>query len=791
MVALLLLLPSMELGASAGPRLRCQSIGPGFTEVIVGATDREMPISIKSELSQTALILGGELLPKGPAVPDVIDMDYVGGTTSRDRHLLKKEPRNSYSINMLKLEFVPAAGDKLMLKLSAPPPLADKQASLADNTTVIDSGGGKAEACGAKNALVKDVPAKSGAEASDESILKKDLAAAEAPAAGTVDSDKAKATSLLGAKACGVKNDVEDISVAKSGTEDVLKKEPAAEKAPDAGAVDSDKAKAMFAAHAPSAVFWSKFTRPTGPNGAVEGALKKDIPAAESGAEASVDETGAIKNAALKPATKVATALKPAAVCGEPLPSIKEFPEPAQAASALLLRRGDAGWNVSTKEFPEEKPAPAASAAFCAGEPDWIVSNSRNKTERKGEVKSTKVSNKYDLLEDVETNVKAEIDEDEDEKAGKEKGAEKDSSFESVSPESVGGNGKAPRGSTTDSGATVNPKTTTTATPKGSVSAFGWLSWPKLCWHNVLCTVFICLIASGGAFAYFSHDSDSLLPSIVVPDATALPTETERGPLFAPFNPAPGPVVPDVVEDPNWLPSTSTLVALNGNKQVEVKCRLVHMPKLISPSLPDPLHIYRSSRICYPNNGKKNPLHIFAHGNFGGGPMGSAYHGIQHDIASRGFVVSMYLSCAIDQLSCDNGNGSFLEILKSVSFLETHSGWWDDRIDFSAGYSASGHSTGGRAVLMLAALVDNPTKYLATTKYASMITKEQRKSIQKFQAIVGDHPDPVYLPSKNPDLENFVVDKTPTMIVTGFPSRDLEIEIVAMERKLVIASETE
>ena len=30
-------------------------------------------------------------------------------------------------INMLKLELVPAAGDKLVLKLSPPPPLADKQ----------------------------------------------------------------------------------------------------------------------------------------------------------------------------------------------------------------------------------------------------------------------------------------------------------------------------------------------------------------------------------------------------------------------------------------------------------------------------------------------------------------------------------------------------------------------------------------------------------------------------------------------------------------------------------------
>ena len=128
--------------------------------------------------------------------------------------------------------------------------------------------------------------------------------------------------------------------MAKSGTEDVLKKDPAAEKAPDAGAVDSDKAKAMFATHAPSppAVFWSKFTRPTGPptapTGAVKGALKKDIPAAESGAEACVDETGAIKNDPV-PATKVATALKPAAAGGETVPSIKEFPEeePAPAVS--------------------------------------------------------------------------------------------------------------------------------------------------------------------------------------------------------------------------------------------------------------------------------------------------------------------------------------------------------------------------------------------------------------------------------------------------------------------------
>ena len=129
-------------------------------------------------------------------------------------------------------------------------------------------------------------------------------------------------------QACGVNN--VNITVAKSATEDVLKKDPAAEKAPDAGAFDSDKAKAMFAAHAP-AVFWSKFERPT-----VVGALKKA--AAKSGAEASVDETGVIKNdPALKPVIKIDTALKQAAVCGETLPAVKEPPEeePAPAASAF------------------------------------------------------------------------------------------------------------------------------------------------------------------------------------------------------------------------------------------------------------------------------------------------------------------------------------------------------------------------------------------------------------------------------------------------------------------------
>ena len=64
----------------------------------------------------------------------------------------------------------------------------------------------------------------------------------------------------------------------------------------------------------------------------------KDVPA-KSGAEASFDETGGIKNdPALKPVTEDAPAFKPVTAGGAPLPPIKEFSAEvprAPAASAL------------------------------------------------------------------------------------------------------------------------------------------------------------------------------------------------------------------------------------------------------------------------------------------------------------------------------------------------------------------------------------------------------------------------------------------------------------------------
>ena len=104
--------------------------------------------------------------------------------------------------------------------------------------------------------------------------------------------------------------------------ESILKKDLAAEEATAGETVDSDRAKAMFAAHKPSAdaVFWSKFERPTDPPPA---------------------RTAVTNGPALEPVTKVATAVEPAAAGGETLPSIKEFPEeePAPAASPLHSAR--------------------------------------------------------------------------------------------------------------------------------------------------------------------------------------------------------------------------------------------------------------------------------------------------------------------------------------------------------------------------------------------------------------------------------------------------------------------
>lgn len=189
------------------------------------------------------------------------------------------------------------------------------------------------------------------------------------------------------------------------------------------------------------------------------------------------------------------------------------------------------------------------------------------------------------------------------------------------------------------------------------------------------------------------------------------------------------------------------------------------------PGLSEWLPPYRSARICYPQAKGLFPLHIFAHGDFGGGPFFQiGYKAFHEELASLGFVVPAYYSCWAD-IECSGGQASFLEALKTLSFMERHPTLAP--VDWSLPYSASGHSTGARAVLMMAALRDNPG-YLSGTPFASAITADMRKSLKRLKAVAADHPDPMYLESFNPDVDRYDITETPVFVITG--SADTWIE---------------
>jgi len=299
---------------------------------------------------------------------------------------------------------------------------------------------------------------------------------------------------LLGAKAAsGAKNaPVEDVTVAESGAEapldeSILKQDPAAEEATAAETVDSDRAKATFAAHKPraNAVFWSKFERPTDP----PPAHTEDAPA-------------------LEPVAKVATAVKPAAAGGETLPSIKEFPEEEPAPA------GDADVNVSTKEFPEKEPAPA-------GLVEWKTPSPLRKIERKGESnlvdRSKKTTKNLTPTGRVDPNRFAALlgtDVDEEDIADVGSG----NAFDDK--EDVAGVGSgAPPSSTTPSGA--GEETEPTSTRSGLRFGGTFCSTSKL-----LCVFLTVAIGLGcSAFALSSYGSggvSDLIESVFVPDAASI-----------------------------------------------------------------------------------------------------------------------------------------------------------------------------------------------------------------------------------------------------------------------------
>jgi hypothetical protein len=189
------------------------------------------------------------------------------------------------------------------------------------------------------------------------------------------------------------------------------------------------------------------------------------------------------------------------------------------------------------------------------------------------------------------------------------------------------------------------------------------------------------------------------------------------------------------------------------------------------PTLHEWLPAYRAVRICAPTASSANatfPLHIFCHGDVGGGAFFTpGYDGLQRQIASYGFVVAAFLSCWLDR-ECANGEADFIEALETILFVTAHPSV--SPVDNSLPYSASGHSTGARAVLMLAAVRDN-MHYLAKTSFAANVTADMRDALAKLKAVVADHPDPLLDPKQNPDVPGFRVTATAVFVITGSADR--------------------
>eukprot|EP00656_Telonema_subtile_P015930 TRINITY_DN18385_c0_g1_i1.p1 TRINITY_DN18385_c0_g1~~TRINITY_DN18385_c0_g1_i1.p1 ORF type:complete len:377 (+),score=50.49 TRINITY_DN18385_c0_g1_i1:106-1131(+) len=196
-----------------------------------------------------------------------------------------------------------------------------------------------------------------------------------------------------------------------------------------------------------------------------------------------------------------------------------------------------------------------------------------------------------------------------------------------------------------------------------------------------------------------------------------------------------------------------------GSGPHPVACHTVNIPNLTAV-----LPTYRSARTCYPSTPNLTfSTHLLIHGDAGGGPFGFAYHGLQEQIASFGFVVPFFSSCFVDQ-ECHNGESYFVEAARTLRYFENHPD--EAPINFELPYSVSGHSTGARAALMIAAIVDTP-EYLMNTSFAADLTVELRTTLSKVKAVIADHPDPMYDPKQNPDIPHWRITQTPVLIITG------------------------
>ena len=185
----------------------------------------------------------------------------------------------------------------------------------------------------------------------------------------------------------------------------------------------------------------------------------------------------------------------------------------------------------------------------------------------------------------------------------------------------------------------------------------------------------------------------------------------------------------------------------------DVTCTTLSIPTLEGDS--------KSALICYPTTAlataataalsaapKAYPLHVFAHGNGGGSVMVHAYTPLLKELASFGFVVAAYESCPIDS-HCYNGESQFIEAIKTMRFfVDNPAAVPAAPVNLSLPFSVSGHSTGARAALMLAAAADDPA-YLAnmsgTAAGIPRLNASDRAILGRIASVVGDHPDPMYV----------------------------------------------
>eukprot|EP00928_Gymnodinium_smaydae_P037601 TRINITY_DN2606_c0_g1_i4.p1 TRINITY_DN2606_c0_g1~~TRINITY_DN2606_c0_g1_i4.p1 ORF type:complete len:384 (-),score=54.38 TRINITY_DN2606_c0_g1_i4:211-1323(-) len=207
----------------------------------------------------------------------------------------------------------------------------------------------------------------------------------------------------------------------------------------------------------------------------------------------------------------------------------------------------------------------------------------------------------------------------------------------------------------------------------------------------------------------------------------------------------------------------------SGNSAPKGRYNRVHCSEIPIPGLATP---WGDAYTCKPvsSSGRLFPLMVFGHGDLS---WPSMYAGLIKQMASFGFVVTAYNSCYFtlswSWTQCHGGKASFLEMLKIINHFVKNPKVerWKAPVNMSKPVIVSGHSTGARAALMMAALKDAPS-YLSGTKECDYLSRhpELRAAVSYVGAAIAFNPDRMYHKKYNPDVDGYRVTETPTFILT-------------------------